>query len=170
MIRRIGRHAGLLIAVCALFASCIKAGDVQVLGIEGVSVQSLSRTDIALQVENRSSHKLTLREGRLRVNVKGSPFAEVMLREPVLVGKRSQGTVNVPLQVRMTNPLMMLSMMAGPPADPSQITLSGELSLKGGCLKKKFRVEEMTLSDFIRTFGGNEQQLVKFLQQWQSGL
>ena len=162
MIRRIGRHAGLLIAVCALFASCIKAGDVQVLGIEGVSVQSLSRTDIALQVENRSSHKLTLREGRLRVNVKGSPFAEVMLREPVLVGKRSQGTVNVPL--------MMLSMMAGPPADPSQITLSGELSLKGGCLKKKFRVEEMTLSDFIRTFGGNEQQLVKFLQQWQSGL
>ncbi len=160
-----------MIVVLVLFASCIRPEDVRILGVEQVGIRSLARTDLAVRVDNRSNRKLALREGRMQIVVNEKPLAEIMLREPVEIARRTESTVQIPLQVKLNNPLLLLSgLVRGLPSDPSQIMLTGEVVVKGGCMKKKLKFDKMTLSDFMRTFGGDQKQLINFLEQWQDGL
>lgn len=144
-----------------LMAACISADDINVKGIESFELKSLTRPSLVIDVENRSGKNISLAGGRFMLERDSVGIVEVMLAEEVVVPRKSDGLVTVPLQVRVTDPLVLLSISLGGRLITDDMTVSGEVVAKAGAMSRKFEYEHMPLKKFLSIFGIDYRDLEK---------
>lgn len=143
----------LLLLAVLVFCSCMRADDFAVNGVEGFDFSGLSRSSVTLSVTNRSGKNITLRSGRLTLERGGRSVAEVMLADEVTVARRSEGSVEVPLRMKVNDPLQVLAFSMGESLLDAGLTVSGEMSVKAGGMRRTFSYERMPLPEFLSIFG-----------------
>lgn len=144
-----------LLAVLLLSASCIRQDDFRFLGVEGATMHGLTRADVLVRIENRSSRNVTLQDARLHVFNEGAEVCEIRLRNEVVIPKRSSEAICLPLQLRVSDPLALYGLIKSLSGKSiGHLTVSGSGTVKSGRLKKGFEMGERPLSDFASLFGG----------------
>lgn len=159
------RTISLLLAMATMaLASCgSKSDDVRVVGVEGFDISSLSSPSLTLEVENLSGKKLQARDGNLVLKrLSGQQIAEVSLDGTVSVPKRSRGLVEIPFKLRITDPIFMLNSALGRKIDVSELTVTGEVTVKVGMARRKVEVQDMPLPRFLAMFGISENDVKNF--------
>jgi hypothetical protein len=143
----------LLVAFAA--ASCVGRDDVRVGGITDLTLSS-STIGLSVNVENRSAHKLHLKECQFDVMVRGRRALVVKLTEPVTVAPRFLGDVPVTLKLQITDPIAGLAALGSIQKAPDVVTISGEVVVKAGWQRKKITFKDEPLSQILSKFGAND--------------
>ncbi len=141
--------------LCAVVMSgCIKRSDIVFHKVEGVNFFGQTGMEMALKVENKAGVNVKLHSGVMILSLDGRPALEVSLKEQVVIPKRSETTIVLPLKMRLVNPIAALSLMGGGIGDKaSRITVSGKATAKVGLAKKRYEVDDMPLGDLLAKFG-----------------
>lgn len=127
--------------------SCVRVSpdDFTIRGVELENVSSSSLT-LSVEVESRSRHRVELLDGTLEVLYRDTKFATLLLQEPVAVPAHFRGAVEVPLRIRLSNPLSLLLL---PSDDPEQMLrqalVSGEARLRVGGMTRRVRLKDYPL-------------------------
>lgn len=121
-------------------------------GVEGVTAE----LTLDLDVENPSSARYTL-ESLKAILYKGfetSPFANLVMQEPVFIEPRTEATVSLPLDARFTRPLALLG--GGFSTDLSAYTADIDLTIRKGSFKKRITKERVPLDELGSLLGQND--------------
>lgn len=147
--------------LCVLFLLAATSGCIrpEAIASHGVSDIDLSLSGspavaLVLDVENGSSHNLTIQEAVFSVcRQNGDRIGRVWLSEAVTLPRKSRTDLNVPLRVSLDNMLTGLALLGDPESAVRQLYVSGEVAVKAGCLKRRFTIDHMPLSAFMERFG-----------------
>ncbi len=133
-----------LILAAVLLASCGgNVGDkIRVMEPLGWRVESLTKVVVECTIENSSCHAVRISDGRFRLHTATGDVATVLLNEEVKASRRSVTELEVPLRMRFRDPLALLSL-------PSGLMVSGEVKVRIGPVRKKIRIENEPVSEFI---------------------
>jgi len=125
------------------------------IGLGGVT------TDMSLEVDvtNPSSARYVLEslEATLYPKNDTTRFADVVMKESVSLEPRSEGTLSVPLSIRFTHPLSLLSRGLG--GSLSDYEADVDLLIRKGAFKKKIHRQRLPLDQIeglLRTNEKNE--------------
>lgn len=146
-------------AVVALMSlqGCIRKDSIVFHGISDVdvSLQASPRVNAVLLVENTSGRDITVRDVAFELTGRdGGRIGKAMVDGDLRLPKHARTELYVPLQCSLDNPLKALSLLGDIGGNAPLLYVSGGVTVKAGCLKKRFRAEMVPLSDFIRYFGG----------------
>jgi hypothetical protein len=134
----------LILAAAVLLASC--GGNLRekltLVGPVNVKAESLSKVVAVCTVENSSCHKVRVLDGRFTLHTGRGAIATVILGEQLTVPRRAVTELAIPLRIRFNDPLAALGL-------PSGAMVSGEATVRMGPVRKKIRVENESLSEFI---------------------
>ena len=111
-----------------------------------------------VDVENPSSARYTLEDLQavLYRNNATAPYADVTMQESVLIAPRSEQTVSIPLTVRFTRPLSLLT--EGVSTDLSDYVADIDLTIRKGSLKKRIKQEQVPLERIGEWLGTGSQK------------
>ena len=138
------------VAMVAAMSGCtVGSDDIRLLEVRNMDMVSLSRAELTLLVENALRSNVKVLSGRLTINIEGAEIAEIMLLEPIVVGRRSVEEVEANLGLRIVNQLAMLSVMS----NPGRITVSGSAKFSTGLFPKKIEFREIPYSQISSIFG-----------------
>ncbi len=133
--------------------SCVRSEDITITGVSNYELRLPSAVNLAVGVENRSAHRLHLLSCNVDAAYRGRKVMTAVLHEPVTVEKRFAGDVPVGLRLKVSDPLAGLAVMGDLQRSLPGITLTGEVVVKAGCMKRKIHLENEPLSQFLATFG-----------------
>ncbi|MDR2936014.1 MAG: hypothetical protein LBU80_01550 [Rikenellaceae bacterium] len=145
----------LILFVAVGVASCVKidAGDVQIVEIlkmdmAGASM-SQARLNAVLEVSNDSRHTITVREADLVVShPTGGELLYVTLDQAIVLPKRSTTEITVPITVKSAGPMGFMGLMSWVDK-PETLSVSGDIRLQAGSLRRTFHVENMPLKQLL---------------------
>ena len=140
-----------IVAVFALAAvSCVRMEDISCDGVESVEVRSLgaSRSLVEVSAVSIVRADLTLDRGE-------TTLLRASVDEKVRLPRRSEeATVRIPVEIRFEGGLLgALGAMGTLSSGARGTTVSGEVVLKAGMMRKKYKVERMDTDAFLRQFG-----------------
>lgn len=151
-----GKIAKTVALVAALALSCcMKPDDVQIVGLEELGMESMTKPVVTVRVRNSSRKNILISEGRFTMYSSSGKIGDVMLTDDILLPKRSETSVRLPLRVRISNPLAAAALVAGRGVDTDRMTLTGEATVKAGAMKKKFTFDNAPFSRFLTIFGAD---------------
>lgn len=158
----------ILILLVALNSfACIKQDDINIYGVEKVNISSNSRVELGLKIENNSPSKVTIKDLNLGVKLKGNDILKLTLVDNIIVARRSKGVVDANFAYKFSNPLALLPLM-GKNANYDKllkdITLTGAIELKASMINKKFKFENNSLSEVLKSTGLDPKELIKSLK------
>ena len=73
---------------------------VEVMGVTDITHLSTSGMNLYIEVENRSLHRLVVKEGEVEILAKGEAIASISLRDKVVIKGRRSSAVLVPLRFK----------------------------------------------------------------------
>lgn len=163
---------GIYICVVALVAlvalqGCLRKDAIVFHGISDVevSLEASPRIGVVLYVENTSCRNITVRDiSFVLTDRTGGRIAKAVVESDLRLPKRSCTELYVPLKCSFSNPLKALALLGDLEGSVPQLFVSGGVTVRAGCLKKKFRVEHMPLSEFLDYFEGSVQSLRQGLE------
>jgi hypothetical protein len=134
-------------AAAVLFCSCGGSlrNKIAVTGPINWNAESLTKAVVSCTVENSSCHKIRILDGRFRLHTAMGDVATVLLQQEVTIPRRAVTELEIPVRVRFNDPLALLAL-------PKGLLVSGEAAVRMGPAKKKFRVADEPVSEFIDTF------------------
>ena len=129
--------------------SCVRMEDISCDGVESVEVRSLgasrSLVEVSVCASNASGAAVSIVRADLTLD-RG---------ETTLLPRRSEeATVRIPVEIRFEGGLLgALGAMGTLSSGARGTTVSGEVVLKAGMMRKKYKVERMDTDAFLRQFG-----------------
>lgn len=138
----------LLIILAAAVSGCSLRDKIRVTESPNIHVESVSHVVMTVGVENSSRRDIRITEGRFRLHTPNGDIATALLQGEVVIPRRSNGTVALPLRVKFNNPLAIL----GNVLSNSELLISGEAVARMGAVRKKIRVENTPVSEFLDKF------------------
>jgi hypothetical protein len=158
----------LLFLPLMLLASCVSEKDIDIKGVSDVKYDLLlngANVDFSFAIANRSAHKVKIQDGMMTVSYDGAEVLNVYMRDKVVIPRRSDGQVSLPLRVRLAdNSLAALSLFLSD-VDVSKFTLSGSAVVKAGWGRKKTVFQDVALSEILSNFGLEDKKLPDILKQ-----
>lgn len=157
------------LGVMAAMASCriapddIRLEEVRDVQVEGVNLTQ-ARVKLSLDMVNDSKMRVTVKEGELSLHDGSREVLEITIKEPVVLPRRSTTEVVVPLVIRFRGGLGALSGLSKLADHPENLLVSGSLHLKGAGLKKRYRINDMPLPDFLALIGVSNPQELDFFK------
>lgn len=146
-----------LLLAFGLLISCVRPGEVRVENLESFNIGSVSAgavgVEAELRVANLSDSKITLREAHLHIRQRGIPLMEVLLRESVVVPRRSTGTYALPLSVRFEGLGGMLAMGSLFAKGMKDCTVDIDATLKNGWVRKRVHLENIPVDSLLKKAG-----------------
>lgn len=158
-----------IVAVFALAAvSCVRMEDISCDGVESVEVRSLgasrSLVEVSVRASNASGAAVSIVRADLTLDRGETTLLRASVDEKVRLPRRSEeATVRIPVEIRFEGGLLgALGTMGTLSSGARGTTVSGEVVLKAGMMRKKYKVERMgyrCLSEavrhrFVRNDGG----------------
>jgi predicted RecA/RadA family phage recombinase len=140
-----------------VLTGCIKAEDLQFRQVEdlSVSIGSTTAVNAVVVMDNNSGSNVRISDAMFHVtDMEGNEIGTVTVAGELLLPKRSTTSVAVPLRIRLSNPLAGLEMMSNIEENAKKMRVNGSAKVKAGILKKKFKVEDVPLSEIISIFTG----------------
>lgn len=120
-----------------------------------ISLQGSPRMAAVLEVENTSNKNITLRDAAFRVTAKdGTLIGKVMVENDLFIPKRSVTSLYVPLKISIDNPLRALALLGDLEKSAPSLFVTGSVTVKAGCVRKKIEVNETPLSEVVKYFKG----------------
>lgn len=153
--------AAMVASVALMLSSCIKADDVSIKELENVSLEGMSRLNLVFKMENRSGSKITLRDAKFSIKQGSSKVVDIMLNEPVVLARRSEQSVYLPLRVKLSNPLAAMALVRNVSRNPDSITINGEFTIKAGWVRKKIVLTDVPISQIMTNFGIDIKQIIE---------
>lgn len=157
------RFFGLLVVLTFALCSCINQDDVSIKGVENVSLRSLSNVDMTLGVENLSGKNINIESAKFRIDNQGDAVITMLLKDKVVIPKRSTSSVTMNWAVKFDNPLGALSVVSTLKRSQANLTVSGEVVVKGGWVRKKIELKAVPLSQILSNFGVKTEDIIKSL-------
>lgn len=156
------KNLNITVAIVILMLSlpgCIREDSIVFRGISDVeiSMQGSPSLEAVLSVENTSQRNITIRDAAFTVSGRdGNRIGKVMVGGELSLPKRSVTQLCVPLKLSLDNPLRALAVVGDIDGNAPFLFISGSVTVKAGCIRKKFVFEKVPLSEFIRYFEGSE--------------
>lgn len=155
--RNIQRNFFLLAVLASLLSACVKPEEVLIEGLDAFRVQSFSGSVVNLEADlkitNLSGSKVALKAARVNVRRNGMPLMELLLREPVVVPRRSSGVYSLPLAVRFEGLGGILGAGTILSSGLQGCTLTLEATVRGGWARKTVRREDIPVDTLLRQAG-----------------
>ncbi len=151
----------LLILSAAVMQSCLRAEDVTVLSVTGLDFKKMSNTTLMLSVENNSARNIKVKELKVNVMIQGRNFAEIMLKESLVIPKKSVSEIPVPLAVKVSDPLAAMALGLDPKSALPKLTVTGHLKAKAGMASKNFRIPETPVQEIMAKFAPDALNKIK---------
>ena len=149
-----------IVAVFALAAvSCVRMEDISCDGVESVEVRSLgasrSLVEVSVRASNASGAAVSIVRADLTLDRGETTLLRASVDEKVRLPRRSEeATVRIPVEIRFAGGLLgALGAMGTLSSGARGTTVSGEVVLKAGMMRKKYKVERMDTDAFLRQFG-----------------
>lgn len=151
------------VAMSVALASCMDDDKVKVTGIEDVQMIGLSRVDIVLKTENMSNRSFVVKSADLRIGQYGEDLLDVILTKEVELPRRSIGRVTVPLGLKLiaANPFLLMQLGSIDwENELPDFTVTGDIVVKSGFIRKKIKLKDVPLSEIITIFDSRYIQTV----------
>lgn len=142
----------LAVLFTVILASCVKQDDFSIVEVEELGLESLTKPIVTLRVRNDSRRTVRLLSGRFTVSTPAGKIGEVILTEEVVIPKKSETSVTLPLRMRISNPLAAAPLLSGKGVDAERLLVTGEVKVKAGAASRDFSVGEVPFSQFISIF------------------
>lgn len=143
----------LSVVISLLFSSCLKMDDFQIVGIDKVNMQSLSKFEIEMELRNDSRRNVKIVSAKLDLMQGESHILSLMINEKIIIPRRSIVSLSLPIHVKLRKPFLAAMVVQDLDRHKNTITISGEVKAKVGLITKKFTFKDMPISQFIDTFG-----------------
>lgn len=137
--------------------SCVGREDVSLRGVSDVAMGS-SSVDVKIGIENRSAHKLHLKECHLTLSMRSREVMQAVLADPVVVPGHFSGDIPVSLHLKITDPIAGLALLATMESSVERMTVSGDMLVKAGWQSKRIEFKNEPLSKILSNFGAKELQ------------
>ncbi len=140
-------------------ASCRPLTDkVSFMGVEDVDFVPFNSLTVDVKVENRLRADIHVDDVDAVVYFDGRKVGTVNLAEEIVIERRSEQVVSVPLTVKLTNPLTALGLM-GDMSDMNESLGKATFDITCRCrakgISKSIERHNVPLSKFIPNFGEN---------------
>lgn len=164
-------YCSLLVLFALSLGSC--SGTVQKMrrkvkleGIEDVRPTSLSSVRIDFRIMNQTAYNLHLKDAVAHLYYRDNCIGTMRLKERVEVPKRTASEVfPTDWAVEIGNPLSLIPILGKVRSgDLSELWVDLELEGRGGPVPVNLSREKMPLSDFLRTFGVDTDNMMNFLK------
>ena len=145
-----------IVAVFALAAvSCVRMEDISCDGVESVEVRSLgasrSLVEVSVRASNASGAAVSIVRADLTLDRGETTLLRASVDEKVRLPRRSEEAT---VEIRFEGGLLgALGAMGTLSSGARGTTVSGEVVLKAGMMRKKYKVERMDTDAFLRQFG-----------------
>lgn len=155
----------LLLAIST--TSCRKAiekaaNNIRIEKIESIERRGFTGADIVIRVMNDTGHKLSLETAELRLFYDSTLVGTAVLFEPIEVPQRATTSVQTRWKLKISDPIALLATTAKMgQKDYTPFGISFDIKGKGGPMPIKISQEMIPLSDFLRTFGVQIDDLLK---------
>lgn len=140
-------------AAMALMASCATADKVTLIEVQEPTRFDGSSIDLCFTVENLNAQTIKLKDAKVDVISDGKVIVRAIPLETIVIPKRSTSEITVPMSFKVQNLLGALS-IAQSTEKMNAITVSGEVIVKCGMLRKKYKFNDLPLRNIASTFGG----------------
>lgn len=151
------------LAVC----SCVKRGDIRVSGLEQVRMRGVTGSragiELGLRVSNASGSKVVLNAADFTVLKNGRELFRVTLGQRVVLARRSDGTVVLPLTLRFGGVLGAVGTVAALSGGTDGLAVSGRATLRTGWIKKTVVLENEPADRLLRQAGIDMDDVLKEL-------
>lgn len=137
-----------------LLAACSTPRKLTVEGPVEWRVETPSKLVVVGTVRNCSAHGVRVTDARLRLHYVAGDYVTVLLGEPFHIARCAATAVEFPLRVRFADPLAMLTAAAMESLPVEKLFVTGEVAVRIGCVRKKIRVENTPLSQFLNNLAG----------------
>lgn len=146
-------------AVCAVIAlsGCIRMDDIVLHGVSDfdISLQGSPSVGVNLDVENTSGYNLSVRDASFTITDRnGTPIGKAMVKEELNLPRRSRTDLYIPMKLTFDNPFKALSIAGDIVGNAPSLFVTGSVTVKAGCIKKKFKAEMVPFMEFLRYFDG----------------
>lgn len=156
--------------LCALFllaaaSGCMRPDAIAFHGVSDVDfvLSGSPAVTLVADVENSSAHNLTVRDAMFSLcRPNGDRIGRVMLTEAVTLPRKSRTDLTVPMRVTLDNMLSGVALLANP-GEIDGLYVSGEATVKAGCLKRRISIDRMPLSAFLKRVGVDPDTLKEML-------
>lgn len=130
--------------------------------LENITLHGLSGVDVEVRVANNTNMKLSVEKLEFIFRLDGQALASGFLSQEVVLDKRSESVVLLPLKLRIDNPLTVLSAISAFRSDPSRITVSGTGTVKaGGIVRKKIEIRDMPIGELMENMGVSKEAVLE---------
>lgn len=160
----------LLLGAAVSMTSCRRAVEkarrnIRFEGIERVERQGLTGAEVVVRVKNDTGYKLELDAAKVDIYYAGGRVGTVLLREPVVVPRRTTDSFRTLWRLKISDPLALYVLAKKVRSgDISQVTLSVAVEGRGGPAPVKFSRERVPLSEFLNTFGLTLQDVKNYVK------
>lgn len=142
-----------------LLAGCVKENDVTFHGVDDVKISYKGniKIEVLAHIENEAGSNITLKEASMWLTDKsGNRLTELVFPEKVVVPKRSDGIVSIPMYIKNSNLFGVLALVGEIGDNPDNVFVEGKVVVRAGLMRKKFKLERMTLQRFVSYVGGGD--------------
>ncbi len=149
----------LLLLPLFMLASCIKEDDIKFHKLEDMSVSVGPTTVInaVVSVENSSRRNVRVSDAAFRVTDReNNEIGTVTVPGQLRIPKRSTTSIAVPIRIRLSNPLLGLGLLSDMEKNAKRLYVTGDVVVRAGLLKKKIKIKDMPLSEFMSIFTGEK--------------
>lgn len=159
----------LLISVSLTLTSCRGKIErmrqkVKIEQIDAVRPMGLTRLDVDLTATNGTAHKMQLTSATAIFLVHEAKVATLQLIEPITLPRRSTEQLTSSWSVKIHNPLALLAVAQQlRNGEQDSITIQLQLEGRGGPIPINIERGPMPLSEFLRIFGLDANQLNQYL-------
>lgn len=146
--------------------SCVKQEDIVFHGIDSYAIKSTSSLALGLDIENNSGSKITVKSMNLALKAGNNDFAKIILKDKLIVSRKSHEVINTELAYKIHNPLSVISLMGkGRNLEKilGELTVTGEIHIKAGLGGKKLKFKNTSFKQILLTFGVSIDELHKTL-------
>lgn len=141
-------------ALCAL-ASCSDYSAITITNVKDVKVvpSGGGRFAISLNatITNPTRRRIKLKSATFNLYQNHTPFATLVLTQPIVAARRSQAEHSVHMEVQLQNILAALMGFAGLSAD--NLTISGKMVVASFPARRTLHIEPQPLKEFEAQFG-----------------
>lgn len=143
------------IVSCLLFNSCLNVEDIQIVSVDRFKIESLTKLDVGVKVRNESRHKIKIQSAELELYNESNSVLSLIVNRTITVPRRSVEVIDIPIHIKLRNPIMSMVIVSNLKKYKSSLTISGDVRVKIGLVNKKINFKNMPISQFIDTFGAN---------------
>ena len=87
-------------------------------------------------------------------DLKSTTVGKAMVRDALDLPRRSRTDLHIPMKLTFDNPFKALSIAGDIVGNAPSLFVTGSVTVKAGCIKKKFKAEMVPFMEFMKYFYG----------------